>query len=436
MSERPALIIIGGGILSTYAIRRAQALGFTAICTDRDPTCPGALEADAFEQADVYSVNEQMVAALKLQTRYAKRLKGFFVGGIDAAHVAATVCQAMGWPGVNPQAAWLCRRKDLFRQRMQEAGVRQPDFHVLSLEKEVRLKPMVAPDRAWIIKSVENSAGRGHTVIQMPCDTDTWAAACRKAAAANVGHAKEILVEEYLPGREFSVEILAMPDFAHAVNLLQPAMHSFAMGRYACLNIVERYFAPHSRYPIEIGHVNPAPITPDEADKLYHLASQVARAVACDWGPFKIDAIWPADSPDPYVLEATCRWSGGFDSQETTPLSSGRDFIGFGLSLAAGGPARLDDPALQRRWRRAAAAWYPIPPPMILERIDTAAATRVAGVEKAIIMPSAVKGAKIEVIDSASRPVAVLASGETTEEALLAAKEGAERVNFYGRSTL
>ena len=32
-----AIIIIGGGILSCYAIRRAKELGFMAICTDRDP---------------------------------------------------------------------------------------------------------------------------------------------------------------------------------------------------------------------------------------------------------------------------------------------------------------------------------------------------------------------------------------------------------------
>jgi len=166
---------------------------------------------------------------------------------------------------------------------------------------------------------------------------------------------------------------------------------------------------------------------------LFRLTEQCADAVQADFGPFKVDAIWPADSDEPYVLEATCRWSGGFDSQETTPLATGRDFLGFGLRQAAGEAIDVNDTALQPRWPRAAASWCPLPPPMALDRIDTAEAMRVPGVEKVLVMPFAVSGARLEIDSSASRPVYVIASGDTTDAALAAAKEGAAKMRFVAR---
>lgn len=427
---QPAIIIIGGGILSCYAICRAKELGFTAICTDRDPECLGAKEADDFERADVYSVNEQITAALKLKARYDDNLKGIFVGGIDAAHIAASVARVMGWPGVNPQAAWLCRRKDLFREAMERAGVKQPWFTVAQAGGELRW------NKPFIVKSVENSGGRGHTVFNASSpywltELDKLPDALHKAAAANIGGSKDVLIEELLSGREFSIEIVTdglAPTITGESGSITGPPH-----RWRYLNVVERYFAENSPYPIEVGHVNPAPVTAEEADKLFRLTEQCAEAVSADFGVFKADAIWPADYDEPYVLEATCRWSGGFDSQETTPISSGRDFLGFGIRQSAGEPVDLNDPALQPRWQRAAASWCPLPEPMVLGRMDTAEAARVPGVEKVLVMPFAISGARLEVDSSASRPVYVIASGDTTEAALQAAKVGAERIKFHAR---
>jgi len=430
---KQAIIIIGGGILSCYAIRRAQELGFTAICTDRDPECMGAQEANDFEQADVYSVNEQIIAALKLQARYGSALKGIFCGGIDAAHIASSVARVMGWPGVNPQAAWLCRRKDLFRQRMMpdssqgRAGVRQPEFVVVNADNEHPFQW----DVPFIVKAVENSGGRGHTIFQTGINQDAIDTAARKAAAANIGGSKDVLIEELLTGREFSIEIVTDGQSPYATG--ESGSIVCPPRRWRHLNIVERFFAADSPYPIEVGHVNPAPLTEEEQDKLFHLTEQCAEAVSASWGVFKCDAIWPADSDEPYVLEATCRWSGGFDSQETTPLATGRDFLGFGLRLVAGESIVVNDAALQPRWRRAAASWCPIPPPMTLDHIDTAEASRVPGVEKVLIMPFVKNGCQISIIDSASRPVYVIASGNTTEAALGAAKEGAAKARFVAR---
>ena len=438
--SKQALIIIGGGILSCYAIRRAKELGFTAVCTDRDPACLGAQEADDFEKADVYSVNEQIVAALKLKAIYGAALKGIFCGGIDAAHIAASVAKVMGWPGVAPQAAWLCRRKDLFRQRMKEAGIRQPEFCVMQSQDQVS-KCQLPFDKHFIIKSVENSGGRGHTVFAEDTlahvDFTVIFNAAEKAAHNNIGGSKDVLIEELLTGREFSVEIVTDGLSPYATgesgSIVGPPR------RWRHLNIVARYFAADSPYPIEVGHVNPAPITDEQRDKLFRLTEQCADAVQADFGPFKVDAIWPADSDEPYVLEATCRWSGGFDAQETTPISSGRDFLGFGLRLVAGESIDVNDAALQPRWQRAAASWCPIPPPMtpnnswVLDRIETAEAARVPGVEKVLVMPFAVTGTKIEVDSSAARPVYVIASGDTTDAALAAAKAGAGKMRFVAR---
>jgi len=399
------LIVIGGGILSTYAIEAAQRVGCGVICTDRDPNCPGASLADMFSKADVYSVEEQETVARDYQACYGDALKGIFIAGIDAAHIGSVVAEQMAWPHVNPKAAATCRMKEIFRETLDKAGIRQPGWLTVNARTPTSVLEKLYMGKPLLVKAIDNSGGRGVTYVD---DGPALGRAAGRARDASMEGVNLLLIEARVPGREFSTEIVNID------------------GDWHYLNTVERFFLEDSPYPIEIGHVNPAPITDEMQAAIFKTAIQTAEAVGADWGVFKCDTI--VTDSDIYVIEACCRWSGGFDSQETTPLATGRDFLAFGARMAAGEAVTEFDVELERQWNRAAAVWCPMPEPMTVNSIDTWYAEQISGVRDVVIVKE--PPIAIDIDSSAARPVYVIAEGETMEWALAAAREGAVRVRF------
>lgn len=295
ISERKAVIIPGGGVLHTYAVREALALGLTPIVTDRDPDCPCAkIEGVEFHEIDCYDVDAHLALVYGDPP---KLIVGAFCGGADTHVVVAAiheVLQTGRW--VSRKTAETC--KDKLRA------------------KEVLLAAEVPTARfAYGVPSMcKPRVGSGSREVRRVLDT---AEPCRNADGIH---------EELLEGPEQSVEILLRRD------------------GYVGINIVDRHFAWVDEQPLEWGHTNPTRLVGYQLDQLYELAFQAAQAVGASVGFFKIDSIWTKDGPK--VLECTPRLSGGYDSQLSTPLSSGRNLLRYGLQLACGLP--LDERLLER----------------------------------------------------------------------------------------
>jgi biotin carboxylase len=166
----------------------------------------------------------------------------------------------------------------------------------------------------------------------------------RAAGAASLNHTASALIETFLEGPQYSVEIVLPPHGAEPIFL----------------NAVLRPFAG----VVELGHINPAPLTEAARNELFELATRVGITLGVT-GIFKVDVIWP-EGGGPEVLECTARLSGGWDSSHTTPLATGRDFAALALYLAVTpNPARegLVNFARARRHRTwAACATIFLPP--------------------------------------------------------------------------
>jgi biotin carboxylase len=289
---KPAVLIPGGGVLHTYAVREALALGLTPIVTDRDPNCPCAkIPGVGFYVIDCYDMD----AHLRLIREPGADFIGAFCAGAETHVVVAAVHEAMGWSGrwVSRATAETCRDKRAQKAALECAGV----------PTAMEVPPAAAP---YICKPRSGSGSRGVKRFL-----------ARSSGACPNG--EDGLHEELLEGPEQSVEIL---------------LHNQTTSTW--INIVDRHFRWVDDQPLEYGHTNPTQIGEKETQALYRLACEAARAVGADVGFFKCDTIWTKDGPK--VLECTPRLSGGFDSQVSTPRSSGRNLIRYGLQLACGLP--------------------------------------------------------------------------------------------------
>jgi len=139
-----------------------------------------------------------------------------------------------------------------------------------------------------------------------------------------------------------------------------------------------------------------------------------------NFGVFKADIIMTKHGPK--VLEVTPRLSGGFDSQKTTPLSSGRNFIGVAMKQSIG--LSLDKKQLKHKWKKFSAVWSVIPEPGKIKKIvGLNKAKKMKGVCELVVLKRA--GERIQKITNSSlRPLYVIAIGKTYDEALLNAQPG------------
>jgi biotin carboxylase len=138
--------------------------------------------------------------------------------------VAAAACQRLGLTHNPPASVRAARRKDVMRARLHEAGVPCPAHRAYPAEVDPR-KPAREAPLPCVVKPASLSASRG--VIRADTTTGVEQAIRRVRAILDqeeVDHpgraARTIVVEEFVPGAEVSVEGLLVDGELHALAIL------------------------------------------------------------------------------------------------------------------------------------------------------------------------------------------------------------------------
>ncbi len=303
--NQPAVLCIGAGPLQVPLLREAKALGLYVIATDGNPNAPGFDIADEGIVLDTYDFDSHALWANTLANDTPGiRLLGVVTAGADVAPTVAHAAAAAQVPGIPVAVAELSHDKLLVRRAVANAGlsVYQPRF--IGWENDYGAPEVVSPSfdthtallipYPCVIKPRQQRASRGITLV----DTEEKILLAIQKAQL---YGESFLVEQQLLGTEHSVEAIL-----YDKNLLW-------------FNVVDRYFTYDHGIPIEIGHVNPTNLSLLQQQQLELMLRLVAGALGVTWGPLKMDVIWTQDGPK--LLEATCRMSGGWDCQRTSPLT-------------------------------------------------------------------------------------------------------------------
>lgn len=401
VAMRDAILIVGGGLLQVPAVRIAQDMGFAVVMTDASLDAPAMQLADEANALDIFDVAGHQSLVESLMRRY--HLRGVFTEGADVEVTVAAAAAVANLPRIPVEAALNTKNKQRMRQCFDRAGIPNPTWmEVRSLEEgNVAAKEIGFP---LMVKAVDNCGSRGTTRVEHESqlgDAIRWAQENSTTQTA--------LLEECFHGSEQSVEIL----FESATSCHR-------------LNIVDRLFQTDGTYAIELGHVNPTQLDDKVQQQLFEMTERAAAACGVQFGVFKADTIWT--SARPRILEVTARLSGGFDSQYTTPLSTGRSFIRAAMRLAVGLP--LDPCDLQKKWSRYAAAWAAFPSPGLVDHIEGVAEVQeLPGVKEVFLRVQ--EGDVIQPYTTCvARPAFVIAVGDTYEQAVLNAQNGAQALRI------
>ncbi len=301
------LLIIGAGLMQAPAIKEAKSMGLQIAVTDLSPDAIGMKIADFPLVVSTRDIDGTLRTIRTFHENHP--IDGVMTVGTDASRTVAAVANALGLPGIRYEVAERATNKLKMRNRFQECSVPIPRYQsVWSLEEAksvVESFPLPA-----VVKPADNMGARGVKRIDTKNDV---IAAFYEAKSASVSG--EILIEEYIEGRELSVDALVYNDTIHIMGVAD--------------RIIE-----HKPYFVEMGHIMPTSLAGDELQEVVALMKSGIRALGITHGAAKGDIRLAKDGAK--IIELAARLSGGFMSAYTFPLSTGVSVIRGAIEIALG----------------------------------------------------------------------------------------------------
>ncbi len=302
------IAIIGASYLQLPLVKKAKEMGLYTICFAWADGAVCKEVADEFYPISIVE-KEQILAICR-----EKKIDGICTIASDvAAPTVAYVAQYMGLVGNSYEVALRANNKYLMRQAFSNAGIPCPAYQKIMSFEEVDKENLLYP---VIVKPTDRSGSLG--IAKVSCQEDLLMAV---ETALNCSFKHEAVVEEFIEGREISVEFISYK------------------GVHFPLQITDKVTtgAPHF---VELEHHQPADLTKEQYAEIYDLTIRSLNALGVTNGAshseYKI-----TDDGDVYVIEIGARMGGDFIGSDLVKLSTGYDFLKGVIDVALG---KFEDP--------------------------------------------------------------------------------------------
>lgn len=317
---------------------------------------------------------------------------------------AAALADAWGVPGAGAGAARVLRDKSLLRTVAGEHGIDQPDWEVIESADGIE-RFRARYDGRCVVKPANRQASLGVRLLEAGMDARAvWA----ETTSADEAHQRarhalppKYLVEQRLDGPEFSAEALVRDGRAEFTNITAKSVQ-------------------HGDSPVELGHVAPAPLPADVAERMAAATRRLLAATGFRTGV--VHAEWILHDGRPHLVECAGRLPGDSIDQLIN-LSHGCDLTEDYLRVLEGRA-----PVVSGAAGRAAAIRFLTAGPGVVTAVDGVAESGQAPgvVESEVsVQPGDTVGA---VTSSWDRLGHVIATGATPEEATARAVHAAELI--------
>jgi biotin carboxylase len=398
-SHGERLLVLGAGPAQLGLLAAARKRDLYVIAVDRDPSAPGFRYAD--RRAIVSTEDELGIERLA----EAEKVDGLIAPGIDwPVGIAARVAAKLGLPHpISPESAVLTTSKLRQRDRFAEAGVQQPVHEKCRSVAEAR-EAAARVGYPCVVKAPDQQGQRGLSVVAGPEELD--AAATTALDASRNG---SFLVEELVVGREVTV-------------------NGFSLGgQFHALTVTDRHRAEQSAFGVALAHVWPSAQPPAQIAQAIDAARRAAAALGIGNGPTYTQVLVSEEGA--FVGELAARLGGGHDA-ELCRAALGVDLNDAAIAVALGEPLKRQQVAPKARVGGACIRFLVPPEGALREVTGLDEAYRLDGVRgiRMYRRPGHVFGPFRR---GADRAGAILAVGDSAEEALARADEAADLIRFH-----
>lgn len=297
------LAIIGASYLQRPLVERAKEMGLKTVCFS---WAEGAVCKDICDEFYPVSITEKE-EILRLCREV--HIDGVCTIASDvAAPTVAYVAEQMGLPGNPYESAVRAHDKHLMREALVSADLDCPHYRVIAKGEKISTKGLSLP---LIIKPSDRSGSLG---VQKITRWEELDAAVQKALDVSI--IGEALIEEYIDGREISVEMISCGGEHHALQITDKVTTG----------------APHF---VELAHHQPSNLPEQMQQRIFGISHRALDALGLTNGASHSEyRITPEGRI--VVMEIGGRMGGDFIGSNLVRLSTGYDFVQGVIQVALG----------------------------------------------------------------------------------------------------
>ncbi len=300
MKDRKSILIFGVGTLQQSIIQRAKLMGLFTVGIDP------LEEAVCRDEVDVFEVvgGQDYEGTCSVIEKY--NINAIVTAATDKPLVMmARVAKKYGFPFFSVEAAQWSTDKFQMKQRFMECGIPCAKGRLVHSADEVQDFEYPA-----IVKPRDNSGSRG---VKLCLNREELADAI--AEALPYSHLDTVLVEEFIEGKEYSIESLH---------------HD---GKHEVIQFTEKKTTEFP-YSVELGHIQPADIPKENKQRVREIISAIGHTLRFENCASHTEL--KINQRGIFVIETSPRLGGDYITSTLTPLSTGVNMEDELLSVSLG----------------------------------------------------------------------------------------------------
>lgn len=299
------ILVIGAAAYQVPAIQRIKRLGHEAYCVDYKEGQPGFAFADEYKIIDVRDKEGCLQYAREID------VDGVLTWGATLTlETASYVASALSLPALPIETAQLATNKYLIRKKLTEVGLNVGGevFAVIGKD-DVSNHEYKVP---FVVKPCDGSGSKGVRIVKEESEIEE-----ALLYAFDGARNKEIYVEPYVSGEEFSVE-------AYAYN-----------GEVYIYSIVKTNFEWNDVYP-QYTQTTYLGVSAELEKTIENEVKKAVRALDVTFGPVNFDLIISNSDGKPYIIDVGIRNGQNLIASHIVPYSRGVDELNNSINLCLG----------------------------------------------------------------------------------------------------
>lgn len=302
------LLVLAAGILQVPVIKKAKEKGYYVIAVDGDSNAIGLQYADRAICANI--TDEEIM----LEIAREQHVDGVIHPCSEVSmNVMGRINDELGLAGITKDQAIRATNKHLMREAFEKGNAPSPKSILTDSAEDAweHLQNDFTTD--GILKPSRNSGSRGIAKVVRDMNKVDFINAYN--IALNESRDKSVLIEQFIEGPEFSIEIIVWN------------------GKVNVLTVTDKKTtgAPHF---VELGHNQPSCFFAADVETLK--AAAVAGVKALGVNNCACHAEAKLMNGKAYLMEIGARLGGDFISTELTHLSTGIDMVAAAIDVALG----------------------------------------------------------------------------------------------------
>ena len=302
------LLVLAAGVLQVPIIKKGKEMGCYVVAVDGDPNACGFKYADKAICTDILSEDELLRIAID------ERIDGVIHPCSEVSMmVMGRINDELNLAGVTHEQAIKATNKHLMRIAFEKAGAPSPRSFITESCEDAWRMFCDEFDTDAILKPSRNSGSRGITKIERRITETDFHNYYAKALVESRDHS--VLLEQYIDGPEFSVEIIVWDNIVNVLAVTDKKTTG----------------APHF---VELGHSQPS-CFPDDTIRVVKEAA-ILGVKALGVNACACHAEIKVQDGQAYLMEVGARLGGDFISTILTKESTGIDMVEAAINCSLG----------------------------------------------------------------------------------------------------